>query len=153
MTTRTHRIIRKFAPYLNRVEPYAIFVVYIAAGIMAFFAWVFPPKVAEVMGDYSTTVEAILLTVGCILGLWGNTIRNELLAFWGLISVTGGVFILFSVVIAHMIYNDQWNYGQFAGIILLALSLMFAHGFKLYHEITESWINLPPATLNKIYDN
>ena len=152
MTTKTHRVIRRIAPYLNRIEPYAIFVVYVAAGIMAFFAWVFPPKVAMMMGDSSTLIEAILLSVGCILGLWGNTIRSTITEFWGLLCVGGGVFILFSIVLGIMIYENQYNYGQFAGAILLALALIFSHGFKLYHELTESWIDLPTETINRIYE-
>lgn len=151
MTTRTHRAVRKIAPLLNRIEPIAMFLVYIATGIMAFFAWAFPPKVAFTMGDQSLIIQAILLTIGSILGLFGHMLRHELCEFWGLLCSVGGVFILLSNVLAVVIYQGQWNYGQFAGLILLALGFMISHAFKLYHDITESWINLPPAMIDKIY--
>lgn len=153
MTTRTHRFVRKIAPLLNKVEPYAIFFVYISAGIMAFFAWVFPPKVTVTMDGNSLIIQAVLLSIGAVLGLWGHTAKQELVEFWGLCAVSGGVFVLLCNVIAVMIYDEQYNYGQFAGMILLSLGFMISHGFKLYHDITESWINLPPAVIHKIYSD
>lgn len=151
MTTRTHRAVRKIAPLLNKIEPFAIFLVYIAAAIMAFFAWAFPPKVASTMGEYSLIIQAILLTAGAVIGLCGHLVRHCLTEFYGLSCVAWGIFILLCNVIAVMKYDGQYNYGQFAGIILLALGFIASHLFKLYHDITESWINLPPETLNKIY--
>ena len=151
MPTRTHRIIRKVAPFLDRMEPYAIFVAYIAVGIMAAFVWVFPPKVASETAEHSIIIEGVLLSIGAILGLWGHIQKKELIEFWGLCSSVGGVFILLAMTIESVLYRQQYNYGQIIGLVILALSLMFSHGFKLYHEITRDWINLTPSEIKKIY--
>lgn len=151
MPTRTHRFVRKVSPFLDRIEPFAIFSVYIAVGVMAAFAWVFPPKVSSDSTDFSLWVEAILLTIGCVIGLWGHITKSELIEFYGLIASAGGVSIFLSMTLEIIIYQHQYNYGQIIGLILLALSLMFSHGFKLYHDITKDWINLTPSEIANIY--
>lgn len=152
MTTKTHRAVRKIAPVLNRIEPFAIFLAYLSVALMAFFSWFYPPKVTQITGSDSSFIEGILLTAGAILGLWGLLAKKELLEFWGLICAIGGVIITLSTMVAIVRYYEQYNYGQFVGMAFLALGLMFSHGFRLYHEITESWINLPPSVINKIYN-
>lgn len=151
MPTRTHRVVRKLSPFLDRVEPYAIFGAYIAVGIMALFAWVFPPKVTNNATEVSMLIEAALLSIGCVMGLWGHIAKRELIEFYGLISSIGGIVILLSFTIEVVLYGNQWNYGQIIGLILLALALMFSHGFKLYHDITRDWINLTPTEIAQIY--
>lgn len=151
MPTKTHRIIRKVAPILDRIEPYAIFVAYLAVGIMATFSWVFPPKVSDTVGNYSLWTQSALLSVGAILGLIGHMFDKVLIEFWGLCACVGGIFITLCAVISIMVNEAQYNYGQFAGLILLALGLLFSHGFKLYHDITKAWINLTPAEIARIY--
>lgn len=152
MTTRTHRAVRKLAPFLNRIEPLTIFLVYLSVGTMAFFAWFFPPNASSNTGAYSLLIEAILLTVGFVLGLWGHTGRRPLIEFYGLCASAGGTFIFLCIVIGVVVNNSAYNYGQFVGIILLSLGLMVSHGFTLYHEITESWINAPSAVIQRIYE-
>lgn len=151
MPTRTHRAIRRVAPFLDRMEPYAIFTAYIAVGIMAAFVWVFPPKVASSTAEHSLIIEGALLSLGAVLGLWGHIHKKVLIEFWGLCAATGGVGVLLAMVIESVLYQRMYNYGQFIGLVLLAMTLMFAHGFKLYHEITRDWINLTPSEIDKIY--
>lgn len=153
MTTRTHRAVRRIAPFLNRIEPFAIFVAYISVGIMAIFAWIFPPKVAAYTGTASLIIEAILLSLGCALGLWGHILKSAIIELYGLISTAGGLFILLTVVISAIISDNQYNYGQFAGLILFAFGLLSSYGFKLYHAITQNWIHPPAEMINKIYKN
>lgn len=152
MTTRAHRAIRKVAPLLNRIEPFAVFFAYIASGAMAFFALFFPPNVSSDTSPFSTTIEAALLATGAVLGLWGSLARKPFVEFWGIICVAGGMFITLCAVISRFLYDEQYNYGQFVALLFFAMSLLITHGFTLYHEITESWINLPPSVLNKIYE-
>lgn len=152
MTTRTHRFVRKLAPFLNKIEPIVAFVAYIAAGGMAFFALFFPPNVSSDTAMASTMTEGALLAAGSALGLWGAFGNKPLVEFWGVCCVGGGLFITLCSVMSRFLYDEQYNYGQFVAMIFFAMSLLISHGFTLYHEITESWINLPPSVLNKIYE-
>lgn len=152
MTTKTHRAVRKIAPILNRIEPFAIFVAYIGIGIMAAFAWFFPAKVSDNMSTQSAIIEALLMSVGALFGLWGHATKRELVEFYGICACAGGLFIFLCIVINSFVYEHQYNYGQIIGLILLAMGLVATHGFKLYHNITESWINAPAPLLQKIYE-
>lgn len=138
---------------LNRIEPFAIFIAYIGVAITAYFAWFYPPKVAGNTATTAIIIEAILLTVGALFGLWGHLAKYALIEFWGLVCCIGGMTIFLFIVVSEFSSFRQFNYGQFIGVILLSMGLMFSHAFKLYHEITESWINLPPTMIQKIYTN
>ena len=151
MPTKTRRAVRKIAPILDKIEPFAVFFAYIAVGIMALFAWVYPPQVTAFAGTPSLIIEAVLLSAGCVLGLWGHIIKSAIIELYGVISTAGGLFILLTVVINVMIHEELYNYGQFAGLILLAFGLLSSYGFKLYHAITENWIHPPANIIKKIY--